>query len=532
MTQDASLPPLSQPRPADLFANLLASSAEASDLLEVAKHFAPFDHERPNAHSTLRQALVRSEATFSLAQLKSLAKTHQNGSQSAWSLADSPPLVAWLHDQLAERCHRRSLLDPELVCEIISRASHAALSRHVDAFESLPKALWRHSRRDRLGMRPVMAWLKAARLDLAQATLPEGYLAILEARTPEALELFLASGGDMRRIVEGEPLWKVLRTRALERSDNDLCQHVDQWASKHEPGAEEARKLREYFLALSRYGGESKLKERKDWTSVRDEHGRSAPMVVCLIRSANIKTFWEIKKAREAVATTDFEGRSLWHALLIHGKDAPPGCAAFLAEHVPLSPDRLGRGLVPSIVAMRDDNGRAYSEHDWMFSTGETAQAGLFAREAGQWFGCSRDEDSIAFAHWMANERWLSTHHTAVELVRSVSCFATLTMALDPASFVQLHPMVLGALCANLIMSSERPFGPLEKMERLRLMASLGADIRLSTESRAKLDTSRDKSQIAVLDQALEVAASRRELAGHIPDPTTLSSSPRSLLRI
>jgi hypothetical protein len=521
---------------AALVASLLSSDAREDDIVDVATRLAPFDHildpedtrfSSEKGKSLLRLAIERA-GPMSLASLDAIASSHVAGADVAWLLsnptsASQPSLLDHLAMRIPMSDRGSQKTSKDLVMRALEISSLDQISRADSFGHSLSRALLDQSGRADFGIEPFIALVQRQGKTMATARLPDGRPAVLAARCPEAFEAFLAAGGDPRQKVgeKKEPLWEALREQARRMSGSStLAQAVDAWAKTHESDKESAREIHQYFDQLSKYGGEEKLKTRKDWTTLRDENGRTTLMAVCLGRATAIKSFWSVKKANATAGLFDHEGRGLWHAVLTHGKDAPTSTAAYLAEHAPVQPDAQGRGLLPSLWAMRNPQGHMSSEHEWLFNTPELGRACTFAPLAGSWLGCENPSEAQDFAHWLANERYLgsSTSFSKYSNSRSVEILAFLAMSLDDASFAQIPKAISGAMAYNLALDRFNHFRIEQIDEKIAAILSHGGHVELTAERQETLIQRARPESARLIQAAFGAAKERKELEGSLGD--------------
>lgn len=494
-------------------ARLMGSDAESHDILGLAQALAPLDYSDPQ-NNLLSLAIDRDGygKRFSMQQLEQIAQCSLGGSDEAWSLANSPPLIDWLDRKLS---NRSGPILPDLALKCIQLADGADLKRRG---ARLCKALLDKSEPKELGISAFVAASRRMGLSLSSLVLdgsdpPRQVPMAYFARDPDALDVFIAEGGNLRMDAGGSPLWEAWRDAAQRRRDDVLAKRLDSWAKEHESNRENQREISEYFQALSSYNGEEKLRGRKDWTELRDPKGRTTMMAMAQGRSASAKTWWDVKKALPAAAATDHDGRSLWHYYFAKGKDAAIGTPKFLAAHVPLCPDAEGCGILPSVWRMRDASGRPTSTHEWFFSENGTAKAKPMAID---WFGCANDSLATECAHFLIHERYIDKP----EGNRNVMKLAQLTMELDDASFRQLHPAMLGALAFNLAICGYKSNTPEpQRVERLDLLLSFGAHVHISEERKTFLECHAHPSLFGKIEASFGAIDFRNQLGRDIPDP-------------
>lgn len=529
-------------KPADLLSRLLQSNARDADVVDVAVALAPFGHrdglDEPSSHadhgkSLLRRAIERS-TPMSLPGLDAIASTHAGGSSEAWLLANDPPLLDHLAWRLARSDRGCPQISIDLALRIISVSTPDQISTAEGSDAPLSAALLDHSSRALLGIEPFLALARRQGRGISQARLPDGSPAILRARCPEALDAFLGEGGDLREDFGGRPLWDALRERAARLgTDRSLAAAVQAWASLHESSREADREIRQYFAQLSAYRGHENLKSRKDWHQVRDSDGRSSLMAVCMGNAQAIKSFWSVKKSYPAAAIFDRDGRGLWHAMLLHGKDAPNATAAYLAEHAPLRLDAGGRGLLPSLWAMRVD-GRMGSEQEWLFEAHELARACSFAPHAHAWLACGSPHEANAFGLWLANERYLGSQVNGrpATRARSIDILATLSMNLDSASYAAIAPAIAGALAFNLAIAPSHLFATHDVEAKIAAILSHGAHVELSDDRKAILALRASQPVRALIQHAFSAAEERQALAAWLPMSSPAPEAPGRRSRI
>ena len=528
--------------PAALLSNLLDSNACDADIVDLALALPVFSHTdglakaRGSAEpgkSLLRHAIERS-APMSLSDLDRLASTHLGGPDEAWRLANEPPLLAYLAQRLerSERSFGKNAIP--LVLRILSLSTDVQIAKADRPPAPISGALLDHSASSDLGIEPFLSLALRQGSTIATARLPDGSPAILRARCPEAFEAFIAAGGDPRQDINGQPLWDALRERSSRFvHDKSLSTAIEAWAKVHESNREAKREAKEYFEQLSRYGGDEKLKARKDWHDIQDENGRSALMAVCMGHALAIKAFWSVKKAYAGAALFDNEGRGLWHAMLMHGKDAPPSTSAYLAEHAPLRLDANGRGLLPSLWSMLV-HGRMSSEHEWLFDSSELARACAFAPDAHSWLACHDPKEALAFGHWLANERYLGSTSSGgfLSSARSIEILSTLAMKLDASSFCAIPAPISGAMVFNLAIADRNRFPSDEVEARIGAILSHGAHVLLSAERRALLDKRATAPARSMIEVAFVAAEERTALSASIPPAFAQPEAPGKKTRI
>lgn len=503
-------------------AGLMGSDADSHDILGLAQALAPLDYSEPKTN-LLRLAIEREGygKRFSMEQIEQIAQCSTGGADEAWRLANSPVLIDWLERKLSNRLEP---ILPDLALRCIQLAEAAELKRRG---ARLCKALLVKSEPKELGISAFVAASRRMGLGLSSLVqddsepprqVPMAYF----ARDPDALDVFIAEGGNLRMDAGGSPLWEAWRDAARRRHDDALSKRLDAWAKEHESNHENQREISEYFQMLSSYNGEEKLRGRKDWTELRDPKGRTTMMAMAQGRSSSAKSWWDVKKAWPAAAATDHDGRSLWHYYFAKGKDAAIGTPKFLAAHVPLTPDAEGCGILPSVWRMRDASGRPTSTHEWFFSENGAAQAKPMAID---WFGCSQDAIATECAHFLIHERYIDKP----EGNRNVMKLAQLTIELDGASFRQLHPAMLGALAFNLGICGYKSNTPEPaRSDRLDLLLSLGAHAEISKERHAFLECHAHPSFFEKIQASFGAVDLRNQLGRDIPDPQTGCSAKSS----
>lgn len=508
------------------------SDADPGVILALAAALAPLDLDaRCPKKTLLRLAIERSgyAKRFSFPHIEALAALDPRGAAHAWESANAPPLAHWLHSRLSGY-REESNVESALVCKIIALTPKISLAGDPDHARGLPFALLDKSGPDEIGLGPILAWARARGASLPALEISERggppQRAILLARHPEAFDLFLSSGLDPRALVDDEPLWSRWRSMASRRSDKALFQAIDSWASVHEAGSEASRKDALYFKALAGYRGSDILRSRPNWPDLLDERGRTALMALALSGSS-IKTCFGVKKALPSAARLDLDGRSLWHYVLAHGKDAPAGSAAYLIANTPLSTDSNGRGLLPSLFLLRGLDGNAISDHEWLFDSVEARKATEFAPSAHAWLACPDPGEARVFAAWLANERYVGTP----ENHRGTRLLAELALALDPLSFCSIDPDIAGALAVNLAMS-RTPFLAPQREAVLAALLSQGAFIELSPERESLLAKHSSPSMLGMIKAAFGAARDALELDASTPKPPKAPAPPGSALRM
>jgi hypothetical protein len=347
--------------------------------------------------------------------------------------------------------------------------------------------------------------------------------ALLLARCPEAFDFALSSGVDFLAPEAGKPLWLAWREAATSRQVEHLIEKLSAWGANHDSDRDESIRRASYFKSLGAYGGADKLRDRPDWAEVRDENGRTAMMALALGNGASAKSWMGVKKALPGAALRDNEGRSLWHCLLAKGKDAPSTAASFLRSNVPLELDAQGRGLLPSLMAMKDANGRAPSEHEMLFNHEALARAAK-GQSAHLWFAAPDALEAQKIGDWIANGRYLGSRGESPQTVRSGSCLAALCLALDPLSFSSIPAPIAGALAINIATS--RTIDP-ERMAAAAHLLGAGGFVELSAERQALFDAHAHPDMKSMVREAFLAISERKIISGHLvsskeqPPPTS-----------
>ena len=496
---------------AELICQLLTTDAPASLIINVAANLQPYILNA--SHNVLRKAIEREgyATKFTYDELNFLAECCAEGSHQAWAYRGKDQnLIQYLTRKLSNRNFK---IHPELVAKAIE------LADKKDLTEDVAEALIEASDQSCLGLSPFFLWTdrlgyKPHTFRFSQNEMYKGRLALALSQNPEAFTYLVEHQVDVRLNENGKPLWEFMRNRNSSSSSMYAC--ISQWAAIHETQHEERNQLNQYFDRISTYHGETHLRDRKDWHTVTDEEGRTTMMVLALNSASTVKSWWDIKKAYPNAALCDQYGRNLWHYFFAKGRNAPSGISTFLSQHCQLQPDSEGRGLVPSVVAMRDKNGRHLSEHEWFFVQKEHEVMIKLYPLASDWFGCTQKEQAFEFSQWLANELYISAKDTT----RSVEFFAQVCQNLKEESFVAVDPHILGALVFIFAISNHTQNEMRQSDSPQKLIMALlnhGAQCDLSDERRELLMKKLPTHLSAMILEAFDAAKTRDDFQLTVP---------------
>lgn len=504
-------------------ARLMASNAEPQTILALAQACSPLDMARTfSGKNLLRLAIERSSYSerWSVEQLDALASCGGEHPDLAWANASRPdPLAHWLSTQLGSNFRQ----GPEVACRILSKATLAEISscpgnRKSDSLLSGLLAASKPVGDEGLGFEPAKACARAMGIDLATHRIgrmgAEPQRALLLAQSAEAFDFASTQGVDFNEHESGKPLWLAWREAAAAGRNEELVDKLSRWGARNDAERDEAIRRDAYFKSLGNYRGEDHLRDRSDWTSVRDERGRTSMMALALGNGASIKSWMAVKKALPAAAARDNDGRTLWHCLLAKGKAVPLQAANYLRTSVPLELDALGRGLVPSMLAMLDANGRPPSEHEMLFNHDALAAAAK-GQSAHLWFACPDQAEALKIGDWIANRRYLGSKGESPQSVRSGACLSALCAALDPLSLSAIPSPIAGALAINLATS--RVAAP-ECIAAAAQLLGAGGYIELTEERQHMFDAHAHPDMKALVREAFFAATESRELRAHLPE--------------
>lgn len=514
-------------------ARLLDTTADVEDILGLAEALSPLSLTLPDGRSLLRLAFERAadpharRGSFTLESLDSLARLDPQGSDLAWAAANTPPLLT-----LFARAFGSSSDAPRFAPALFFRALDLAPPDQSRSLaRSLLPALLRLSPHDSWGSAPALRAAALAGVNLFTDSLSSApqSRALLQLLSSDALELARHAGVDLLEPLEAtsddraEPLWLRWKSIAERRGSSKLALALSSFGAEHDSATNQAKTISDYFSRISRYGGEMQFRSLKGWEALRDSKGRTPMMALVASRPANLKLFWETKKALPHCKAIDSEGRSLWHWVIAKGRHAPPGASAFLARELGApAPDAHGRGLLISLIGMRDFEGRSLSEHDWAWPGFSPAQA-----SASDLFACPDPQLAHQAASWIANERYLGTDGSAPA---STHFYISLLERLPLEQLAQIPGPIAAALALCV------PFGRLSLVEPSKLIDALlardDAFVALTPERRAQIERlagpNPGSTRAALLDRAfraLDARAERLSLAAVSTGASAASSS-------